>query len=299
MQRANRRHLLCWSALAAAVLCAGLLSYATRPVGPGDAVRAPRLHAVQAGDPAKLDRTLRAAGLLDAVKSGSLHAVSRVGLSRIPPAWDSIDDANWRKSLFVASILPLVLAANEVIVDDRARLLALHEKKPALSAAERAWLQGLARRYRTEPEDWARLLARVDAVPPSLAVAQAAIESGWGTSRFARQGNALFGQWTWQPGAGLKPKQMRAELGDYAIKRYPSLYGSVADYMRNLNTQKAYAGFRRLRAGQRANGKQPSGRAVASTLTSYSEEGAKYVSKLLNLIKSNSLGRLDQARLTR
>jgi len=79
MQRGNRRHLLCWSALAAAVLCAGLLSYATRPDGSGDAVRAPRLHVVQAGDPAKLDRTLRAAGLLDAIKSGALQAVPRVG----------------------------------------------------------------------------------------------------------------------------------------------------------------------------------------------------------------------------
>ena len=297
---AQRRVLaLAWSGLVLAVLGAGLLAYATRPSIPAKAAVAPRLHAVSVADVDALARTLEAAGLLAALQSGTVQALPRLGLSRIPRRWTELGDVDKRKRLFIATMLPLVLAANESIAHDRDRLAALLKAGAAPSPAARAWIRSLAAGYRTDPNNLNRLLARVDTIPPSLALAQAAIESGWGTSRFARQGNALFGQWTWDPGAGLKPRRARDELGDYAIKRYASLYASVADYMRNLNTQKAYAEFRQLRARQRAKGGQPSGSAMAATLRHYSEEGAAYVRKLVTVIKTNNLTRLDNARLAR
>ena len=285
------------AAVAIAVAGALALGYLTRPTGHARFVPAANLAAISAHDTNGLTRQLETLGLLDAVKQGTLKSVPRIGLSSMPPSWQALGDSDKRKRLFIAAVLPLVLAANENIADDRARLLAMAERSSRLSSRERIWLAETARRYRTDPDDWKRLLRRVDEVPASLAVAQAAIESGWGTSRFARQGNALFGQWTWNSAEGMKPKQARSGLGNYAIKRYPSLYASVADYMRNLNSQDAYAEFRRTRAGQRAANTGFDGASLAATLSRYSEERAVYVRKLRTVIASNKLKRLDVARL--
>jgi Bax protein len=136
----------------------------------------------------------------------------------------------------------------------------------------------------------------VDAVPPSLALAQAAVESGWSTSRFAVQGNALFGQWTW--GAdGITPQEQRGEMGDYKIRRFDSPEASIAAYMHNLNTHRSYRGFRAERARLRAEGVPPGGSMLAHTLTSYSEKGEEYTEMLLSVIRVNQLPPADETRL--
>lgn len=295
----QRGLILAWTMLGLSVAAGLLLAYIGRPGAAGGFAFAPGLQTFQARSAEDLATRLDAAGLTKAVNGRTPQAVARFGLRRIPADWPGIKDSDHRKTLFIASVLPLVLSANDAILEDRKRLLQLRQKKAGFSASEKKWLSGLARRYRTEADDLDRLLIRVDTIPPSLALAQAAIESGWGTSRFARQGNALFGQWTWAKDAGMKPKRMRDGLGEYAIKRYDSLYASVADYMRNLNTQKAYAGFRRQRASLRAQGKWPNGAAIAATLRRYSEEGETYVRKLTTLIRTNRLALLDGARLAR
>ncbi|MFQ5466752.1 MAG: glucosaminidase domain-containing protein, partial [Kiloniellaceae bacterium] len=137
---------------------------------------------------------------------------------------------------------------------------------------------------------------RVDGVPPSLAVAQAAIESGWGTSRFAAEGNALYGQWTEEGAQGMVPAN-RKPGRTYAIQRFKSLSASVEAYLRNLNTHRAYRAFRRARAIQRRTGGVVRGAPLAPELRAYSQEGMKYVQTILSIIDKNGLDALDRTAL--
>ena len=142
----------------------------------------------------------------------------------------------------------------------------------------------------------AELLMRVDIVPPSLALAQAADESGWGTSRFAEQGNSLFGQWAW--GKGLKPtEQRRSEFGDQRIAAFGSTALAAYAYALNLNTQRAYVDLRLRRADLRRQQLRISGPVLAETLTHYSERGQAYVHDLDALMKKNQLHDVDDAYL--
>ena len=140
------------------------------------------------------------------------------------------------------------------------------------------------------------LMLRVDAVPVSLALAQCAEESGWGTSRFAAEGNALFGQWSWG-GEGIKPLQQREGMGDYRIAAFETPLHSVMAYMKNLNTHNAYAGLRVRRAELRAKGERMSGFELAKTLDKYSERGAAYVESLHGIMRVNQLDPADDAFL--
>jgi uncharacterized FlgJ-related protein len=171
------------------------------------------------------------------------------------PTWDK-DSASLpvedKKELFYRSLLPLILYSNETILENRSRL----EKIAAVpEGSEREWLAGLAADYGLLKEGEAlpkadalsalvtELMMRVDAIPPSLALGQAAYESGYGTSRFAREGNALFGQWTYG-GKGMQPKQKRASKGNYGVAAYDWPLESVRGYMRNINTHRAYQKLR-------------------------------------------------------
>lgn len=137
-----------------------------------------------------------------------------------------------------------------------------------------------------------RLLRRVDIVPPSLALAQAANESAWGTSRFAREGNNLFGQWCYTPGCGLVP--MRRELGGrHEVKRFDWPYDSVASYVHNLNTHPAYRGFRQTRESLQDESQTLSGLALLDGLRSYSERGPEYLTAIRNIIVKNDLQSRD------
>lgn len=235
-----------------------------------------------------------------------IRGIPRVYLSHIPARWGrtvskGIEVAE-KKRIFFRTLAPLVLRSNELITRDRERLLALAEQADR-SAAETAWLGELAVRYRLADEgediDTAvidELKRRVDIVPVSLALAQAAEESGWGTSRFADLGNAVFGQWTWGR-KGITPKEQRAGKGNYKIAAFDSPIDSVRSYMRNINTNAAYADLRARRATLRAAGEPVSGRKLAETLTRYSERGQAYVQGLHSLMRINRLEPADTAFL--
>ena len=225
--------------------------------------------------------------------------VPRVFLASLPSDLDSLSSTDTRKLLFVQTMLPLILKANETILLDRGQLLALRARTEAgrtPTAEDAAWLNDLADRYGADSTDFDKLLRRVDVIPPSLALAQAAEESGWGTSRFVRQGNAVFGQYTFSEELGLAPID-REDGKNHYIRSYDHLLDGVKSYMRNLNTHAAYKGFRKDRAQMRANGQRIDGYKLAGDLVSYSERGDEYVSTIQNLIRANSFEPLDKARL--
>ena len=224
--------------------------------------------------------------------------IPRVFVEALPNDLDGIADTERRKQLFLQIVLPQVLRLNEAIRADRARLIAIGRTAvDGRSTENAAWLAALARQYRTDPANYETLLARVDIVPPSLAIAQGAIESGWGTSRFAIAGNALFGQRTFDPkGAGFRPKDV--EDANFKVRRFESLMGSIWGYMVTLNTHPAHAKFRQLRAQMRRQGDAINSMALAAKLTRYSEEGERYVSLVQNVISANNLRSLDDRRLS-
>ncbi|MBT6095073.1 MAG: hypothetical protein HOH04_09330 [Rhodospirillaceae bacterium] len=257
--------------------------------------RASSLHTAKA-----LDDTFQRIGYdLNAVRSGD-RPVPRVFLAKLPTDMAEIRQAPKRKEIFFRSVLPLILQANNEILADRERLWGLHAqiaKGEILSAVDRLWLIVLAERYKVKRGDIASLLARVDIVPPSMALAQAAEESGWGTSRFSRQGNAIFGEWTFSTADGLVPEN-RDSGKSHRVKAFKSLLHSVRAYARNLNTHRAYREFRAMRQGLRKDGTALSGRKLVETLTRYSERGDKYVKALRALMTVNKLSYFDHARLS-
>lgn len=235
---------------------------------------------------------------LDRVRAGNA-AVPRLFLASLPGDIKNIRETRLRKSLFFKSVLPLVLQANEEILRDRRRLWNIHFQRSLdrkLGPADRLWLMVMAERYGVKRGDIDALLKRVDIIPPSLALAQAAEESGWGTSRFAREGNAVFGQWTFSDSGNLVPAQ-RDDGKVHRIRVFSSLLDSVRAYARNLNTHGAYREFRRQRHALRSKGAPLDGLLMVDNLRSYSQRGEKYVETIRVLIETNNLHRLDDARL--
>jgi len=244
-----------------------------------------------------------------------VREVPRIYLTDIPPRWrDRVSDevsVQAKKRMFFRTLAPLVLRANELILADRKRLTTLSKSVSAKhppAGEDRTWLAEIAARYRVTddpailPEPDAldglikELLTRVDSVPLSLVLAQGAEESGWGTSRFAAQGNALFGQWTWG-GEGIKPEEQRDALGDYRIAAFETPLKSVMAYLLNLNSHRAYADLRTRRAELRRKGARVSGFELAKALTRYSERGEAYVVSLHDLMRINHLDAADDAHL--
>ena len=235
---------------------------------------------------------------LDAVRTGAT-AVPRIFLARVPAGLADVKQSTDRKDVFLRVMLPLVLEANERVQQQRAQLLVMDAKLAAghpLTAEQQERLNRIAAAYGVDADRIDLLLRRVDAVPPSLALAQAAIESGWGTSRFILEGNAVFGQWAWGDEEGLVPHGR--EIGKtHKIKSFQLLTDSVRAYVHNLNTHNAYNGFREKRQMLRAEGKQLDGMALVSTLGAYSELKGQYLDMLRSIITANDLQPLDGARL--
>lgn len=232
--------------------------------------------------------------------------VPRRFLAALPEDMAEVQSPDERKSLFIAALLPLVMRVNELILADRERLLALadrHQNGRHLNALERRWLRQLARRYGlgavpgVDAIDFATLKRRVDSVPPSLAIAQGAIESGWGSSFFAREGNAVYGQWTWsEEHDGIIPRARRDGMS-HRIRSFEFLIDSVRFYMLNLNRNPVYAELRRTREALRAKGVVPTGEALAHGLLRYSERREAYVDDVRAVIRANRLGEFDRATL--
>jgi len=209
-----------------------------------------------------------------------------------------------KKELFYRTLVPLVLYANELIQQERDLILAIADKQKkgkALSSEDTSWLQSMAKKYSLQESDdlntlTDQLLKRVDIIPPSLALGQSAYESGYGTSRFAMTGNALFGQWTYG-GDGMKPEEQRKSKGDYEVAAYTWPFDSVRSYMHNLNTHNAYQELRQRRVEMRKQGKEVTGLSLADTLGSYSEKGEEYIKTLKSIITVNGLAIADTAYL--
>lgn len=220
--------------------------------------------------------------------------VSRDFTRHIPDSHQGLP-VKQQKDNFVAIVLPLILAANEEIAQRRSAVLRAAEGNDADTLGRWAKLYRVKTEGRSVEQIKSDILTRADFVPVSLALAQAAIESGWGTSRFARQGNALFGQWAWQASAGLKPAQ--ASNSRAVVRSFPNLFGSVRAYMHNLNTHASYASFRERRKIMRGRPRADLGYQLANHLDSYAEIGTAYVDKLQTLIRSNDFGRFESAKL--
>ena len=211
--------------------------------------------------------------------SGNDPELPPVFITDLPKDLKAVPDPDIRKAVFISIVLPHVLFANEQIRADRRRLQRLHRsiaKERTLRSSDRRWLEQMAKNYRTRRMDTEELLRRVDIVPPRLAVAQAVQETGWGTSRFAQAGNALFGQHA-PLGSGSIQASGNANI---ALKSFDTLQDSVRDYMRNLNRNRAYRGFRAARASMRASQRPLDEMELVGALTRYSEEGGVYVERL-------------------
>lgn len=235
---------------------------------------------------------------LDAVRAGAT-SVPRIFLARVPAGLANVTHATHRKDVFLRVMLPLVLEANERVQQQRAQLLVMDAKLAAgqpLTGEQQERLGAIAAEYAVDPDRIDILLRRVDAVPPSLALAQAAVESGWGTSRFILEGNAVFGQWAWGDEQGLVPNG-RAVGKTHKIKSFRLLTDSVHAYVHNLNTHDAYRDFREKRLMMRAEGKPLAGMALVPTLGAYSELKGQYLDLLRSIITANELQPLDGARL--
>ena len=239
-------------------------------------------------------------------------AVATVKQWRQEAAEMTVED---KKELFYRSLLPLVLYSNNAIIEEREKLLDIIERHPDLSIGNEAdvsWILDLGIHYRlikvlegespVLPEGQSlkdflsNLFDRVDTIPASLALGQGAYESGYGTSRFALEGNSYFGQWTYD-GKGMSPKKKRASKGNYGVAAYEWPLDSVRSYMLNLNTHRAYSDLRTKRAHLRNQAKAVTGEALAQTLTSYSERGMDYVKSLTGMMRFNQLGAADEAEL--
>ena len=190
--------------------------------------------------------------------------------------------------------MPLILEENKNIRIDRKTLFSIINKNNN-SELERKWLDKKYKQYGVLSKDLSVLKIRMDEIPVSLAIAQAAKETGWGTSRFALEGNALFGQWTWS-GEGLKPKESDKNQG-HKVMKFNVLQASVRAYQRNLNTHSSYIDFRMARAELRDKRVPLDSMVLSEHLDKYAETGEQYVDVLKKIIKQNNLKDFDDAKL--
>ena len=219
--------------------------------------------------------------------------VKPVSLSLLPEEMGMIENTSKRKELFIQIVLPLILQENNYIRLDRKKLFAILNKNNN-TKLEKKWLNTKFKQYGVPSKDLSTLKVRMDEVPVSLAIAQAAKETGWGTSRFAQEGNALFGQWTWS-GNGLKPKGANEDQ-THKVMTFKVLQASVRAYQRNLNTHSSYANFRAARAELRDEKKPLDSLELSEFLDKYAETGREYVEILQKIIKQNRLQDFDDAK---
>ena len=220
--------------------------------------------------------------------------VKPVRLSLLPNEMKMIESTEKRKNLFIQIILPLIIEENNRIKLNRKKLFSILNKNHN-SNAEKKWLNEKFKQYGVLNKDLSTLKVRMDTVPVSLAIAQAAKETGWGTSRFALEGNALFGQWTWS-GEGIKPADADHNA-THKVMKFKILKSSIRAYQRNLNTHSGYKEFRMARAALRDNRRNLDGLILATYLNKYAETGTEYVKIIKQIIKQNNLTDFDEVKL--
>tara|TARA_B100001094_G_scaffold320809_1_gene367568 strand:- start:663 stop:1853 length:1191 start_codon:yes stop_codon:yes gene_type:complete len=220
--------------------------------------------------------------------------VKPVSLTLLPNEIKMIENTKERKDLFIQIILPLIIKENNNIKVDRKKLFSILNKSKN-TRSEKNWLLLKFKQYGVMNKDLSTLKIRMDEVPVSMAIAQAAKETGWGTSRFAQEGNALFGQWTWS-GEGIKPAGADNE-STHKVMKFKVLQASVKAYQRNLNTHSSYKDFRSARAQFREDKKKLDSLVLSEYLDKYAETGKEYVKILQKIIKQNKLMDFDDAKL--
>ena len=221
--------------------------------------------------------------------------VKPIKLSLLPEEIKKIESTKEKKKLFLEIILPLVIEENNRIKLDRKKLFKVLNKK-SNSNSETRWLNSKFKQYGVVNKDLSTLKIRMDEVPVSLALAQAAKETGWGTSRFAIEGNALFGQWTFS-GEGLKPAGADPSDGSHKVMRFKVLKASVRAYQRNLNTHNSYREFRKARALMRERDQKLDSLELADFLDKYAATGVEYTKIIKKIIEQNSLQDFDKVKL--
>ena len=230
---------------------------------------------------------------LDDVRKTKL--VKPIRLSLLPGEIKKIESTQKKKNLFIQIVLPLILEENNRIKLNRKKLFNILNKN-INTAAEKRWLNSKFKQYGVLKKDLSTLKIRMDEVPVSLAIAQAAKETGWGTSRFAIEGNALFGQWTWT-GEGIKPAGVDSDETTHKVMKFKVLKASVRAYQRNLNTHGSYRKFRSIRAEMRDNDEQLDSLILANYLDKYAATGKEYTKIIKQIIKQNFLKDFDKVKL--
>ena len=220
--------------------------------------------------------------------------VKPIYFTQFPRDLETIQSTKLKKETFIQIVLPLVVAENERILEDREKLKVLSQKK-FTTDLEKQWLRQKLLEYKVKKGDLKELMTRMDIIPTSIALAQAAKESGWGTSRFALEGNAIFGQWTWS-GQGIAPLD-RDSNKNHKILKFPILRASVKAYQNNLNTHKSYNSFRDKRLKLREKNKKISGLELTDTLKNYAQTGSEYTKILNQIIKQNRLTDFEPVKL--
>ena len=229
---------------------------------------------------------------LKGVRAG--QKVKPIYLTKLPKDLKTLGDTKKKRELFIKIVLPLILDENNKITEDRKKLFKILGKN-FNTVGERVWLKRRFKEYKIDDRDLSKLKMRMDIIPVSIALAQAANESGWGTSRFALEGNALFGQWTWSK-KGISPKNKDPDQS-HKILQFQVLKASVKAYKNNLNTHNAYKEFREVRAQLRQENKQIIGLDLIKYLKAYAADGERYVLIIEDIIEKNSLTDFDKADL--
>ena len=230
----------------------------------------------------------------DLGKVRSQKLVKPIYFTQFPRDLDALQSTKLKKETFIKIVLPLIVAENERILEDRDKLISLSKKK-FTTDLEKQWIRQKLLEYKVKKGNLKELIARMDIIPTSIALAQAAKESGWGTSRFALEGNAIFGQWTWS-GQGIAPLD-RESNKNHKILKFPILRASVKAYQNNLNTHKSYVKFRQKRAVLRDKKKKIAGLELTETLNNYAQTGSEYTKILNQIIRQNRLTDFERVRL--
>ena len=229
---------------------------------------------------------------LSFVRKNKIVKPFEVGM--LPNEIKMMESSKQRKDLFIKIVLPLILSENNRIKRDRNTLFKILNRSNN-TKTEKDWLNKKFRQYGVVKKDITTLKIRMDEIPVSLAIAQAAKETGWGTSRFAIEGNALFGQWTYS-GEGIKPAAADKDT-KHKIMTFNVLKASVRAYQRNLNTHSSYKEFRKARAIQRDNDEDLNSLELANYLDQYAETGSDYIKILKKIIDQNNLKDFDNVKI--
>tara|TARA_B100000029_G_scaffold442568_1_gene461066 strand:+ start:319 stop:1269 length:951 start_codon:yes stop_codon:yes gene_type:complete len=225
----------------------------------------------------------------------SNESANLIIFSSLPEDFMEIEPVSERKKLFINTLLPIIYFENSQILEDRKKILDWWNESQGENFSRDfwpSWLFELSEKYDSNDSNLGNLLVKVDVIPISMALAQAAIESGWGTSRYLREGNAIFGQYTFDKKKGLKPINRDKDKNFY-IRKFSNLSESTRSYLKNLNTNRAYEEFREERKKLRMSGENLSGLTLSGFLTRYSERKKDYVNDLKKIIESNNFMKFD------